>query len=371
MATILRTRNAALGHGSLNRGRYSNAALDAALTRVDEKDPTECPYCHALIAPQRPDAAPSVRNAGPALMPLLVVVGALVAMGMFAGFFMFRTSAPQPPPVVSAPVVPRPSPAPPPAPVPPSPVKEVLRFGEAGTNPGQLDSPSHLAVASDGSVVIAESRSGRLQRFGADGVYQAALVMPPDKLTKQNGIFGLATDASGKVYVNRVGDILVYDAATFAAVRTIAGDYPDRYFHGGLAVDGTGNVYSLTDRMGDVDLVSTSPAGKVLSRHRVSATGVAVDGVGKVFLLHRDGLEVQDAKGAVLSKVGGVRGSSLAFDGKGHVFVATGSTVEVLSPEGTKVLSLPVKADKVALDRAGRLYALERSSVGVYEVTFP
>ena len=36
MATILRTRNAALGHGSLNRGRYSNAELDAALTRVDE-----------------------------------------------------------------------------------------------------------------------------------------------------------------------------------------------------------------------------------------------------------------------------------------------------------------------------------------------
>ncbi|WP_137178702.1 ABC transporter substrate-binding protein [Roseomonas sp. AR75] len=36
MATILRTRNAARGHGSLNRGRYSNAAFDAALERVDE-----------------------------------------------------------------------------------------------------------------------------------------------------------------------------------------------------------------------------------------------------------------------------------------------------------------------------------------------
>jgi peptide/nickel transport system substrate-binding protein len=35
MATILRTRDAARGHGSLNRGRYSNPALDAALDRVD------------------------------------------------------------------------------------------------------------------------------------------------------------------------------------------------------------------------------------------------------------------------------------------------------------------------------------------------
>jgi peptide/nickel transport system substrate-binding protein len=36
MATIMRTRDAARGHGSLNRGRYSNPALDAALDRADE-----------------------------------------------------------------------------------------------------------------------------------------------------------------------------------------------------------------------------------------------------------------------------------------------------------------------------------------------
>jgi peptide/nickel transport system substrate-binding protein len=35
MATILRTRDAARGHGSLNRGRYSNPALDALLERLD------------------------------------------------------------------------------------------------------------------------------------------------------------------------------------------------------------------------------------------------------------------------------------------------------------------------------------------------
>jgi peptide/nickel transport system substrate-binding protein len=35
MSTILRTPNRALGHGPLNRGRYANPALDAALDRVD------------------------------------------------------------------------------------------------------------------------------------------------------------------------------------------------------------------------------------------------------------------------------------------------------------------------------------------------
>ena len=37
MTTILRTRDAARGTGSLNRGRYSNPALDAALDRVDSE----------------------------------------------------------------------------------------------------------------------------------------------------------------------------------------------------------------------------------------------------------------------------------------------------------------------------------------------
>ena len=35
MSSILRTRNASLGQGPLNRGRYSNPAMDAALDRVD------------------------------------------------------------------------------------------------------------------------------------------------------------------------------------------------------------------------------------------------------------------------------------------------------------------------------------------------
>lgn len=121
-------------------------------------------------------------------------------------------------------------------------------------------------------------------------------------------------NAPGKLYVNRVGDV-------FAEVRLLAGDYPDRHYHGGLAVDGTGNVHALTDRMGDVDLVTTSVNGKMLSKHRVSATDVAVDGTGNVFPLNREGIEVLDAKGAVKSRVGGVHGRSLVFDRKGHVLV--------------------------------------------------
>lgn len=317
--------------------------------------------------------APARSSGAPIVVGLGLLVAFMMMMGVGAAFFLTARPAAAPVAVSVTAVAVAPEPAPreaKPSP-PPSPVTRVLSFGEEGTNPGQLHAPTQLAVSSDGAIFVAENATGRVQRFGANGAYQAAVVMPPDKLTKQNGIFGMTTDSSGKLYVNRVGDVLVYDAITFAEVRLLAGDYPDRYYHGGLAVDGTGNVHALTDRMGDVDLVTTSVGGKILAKHRVSATDVAVDGTGNVFLVNREGIEVLDAKGAVVSKVGGVHGRSVAFDGKGHVFVGTGSSVEVLGSEGSRVISLPVHASEIALDRAGRLYALEGSGVSVYEVKLP
>jgi glucose/arabinose dehydrogenase len=308
---------------------------------------------------------------------LVLVVGAVVVLLLClgAGFFLFgvRVSetavAPVTSPVVVAPVAP-PAP-PPPAPTPPSPVKKVLELGEHGTNPGQLDDAAHLAVTPDGSIFVADSRSARVQKFDPAGKYVDLLTVPDDKLTKQHGIFGLASDVKGRLYVNRVGDVLVYDGASLKPVRTIAGSYPDRYFHGGLAVDASGTLYALTDRTGDVDLLALLESGKQRSRRRVHAHDVAVDGTGHVFLIGDDGLEVQDLEGKVQSKVGGVSGRSLAFDGKGHVFVATGSEVEVLNADGTKLVSLPVSASDVALDASGRLFALSRDHVTVYDVTLP
>lgn len=344
---------------------------NAPLTRVDANDPTECPYCHALLA--FPQAAPSVA-ALPQGKPLPVALGVIASLLLIGGIafgLSAPTPKPPPPPARSSASLPA---APPPPPVkapPPSPLKEVLRFGEPGTNPGQLDAPTQLAVASDGTIFVAENKTGRVQRFGADGTYQGLLDIPPDKLTRQRGVFGLAADATGHVYVNRVGDVLVYDAATLKAKRTVAGDYPDRYYHGGLAVDGSGAVYALTDRMGDVSLVKTSALGMVLNRTRVDARDVAVDGTGRWFLIGDGGLEVRDEKGQVVTKVGGIIGRSIAFDGKRRLYVATGSAVWAVGVDGAKPESLPLRTSEVALDAKGRLYALTDGRVAVYEVSLP
>lgn len=350
---------------------------NAPLTMVEGKPPTECPFCKSLLKQKELSGPPPGGRSGGGAVAIVLVIGAvLLGLCVLGGAGLYFAGAPASmatmPTTIEAPVKPPVVPVKPPAPPePPSPVKQVLTFGEAGTNPGQLSDAAHLAVMPDGSIFVAESRSGRVQKFDATGKYVDVITVPDDKLTKQHGVFGMTADVKGNLYVNRVGDILVFDGTTLKQVRALMGDYPDKYFHGGLSVDAKGMVYALTDRTGDVDLLVSNEKGKQVSRHRVHARDVAIDGVGNVFLVGDDGLEVQDTKGAVLTKVGGVSGRSLAFDGKGHVFVGGGSQVEVLGTDGTKLVTLPVSASDLALDASGRLYALERDHVTVYEVTLP
>lgn len=348
----------------------------APLTRDDQgKDPTECPYCHSALTSNKPIIV--VNQPGTA-RPMTTgnLVATIAVLVLVAGGFLFsfltgssKSTEPVSVPAVAVPVEAPPPPPPAKPPEPPSPVKEVLRFGTKGTNPGQIDGANHLAV-SDGHFFLGENGTGRVQKFDAEGKYVDSVTMPPDKLTKQNGIFGMAADAKGHVYVNRVGDVLVYDAATLKLARELRGDYPDRYYHGGIAVDEAGNVLVTADRMGDMSMFTLSSAGKVLGHQKTYATDLAIDGTGKLFLVGGDGLEVRDAKGAVLSKVG-VKGERIAYDGKGHVFVLTSSNVEVVSAEGTQISSLPVTANDIAFDAQGRLVALSSDHVTVWEVTLP
>lgn len=44
-----------------------------------------------------------------------------------------------------------------------------MAFGEAGDGPGQLDRPTDLAIAPDGTAYVADFGNGRVQVFARDG----------------------------------------------------------------------------------------------------------------------------------------------------------------------------------------------------------
>ena len=356
---------------------------NAPIVWKDGAKTLECTYCHTLIDRQavRPRA-----GSGPSAMPFLVL--GLVALFLVGGvvFFLFARTAPTPasdpsaaaPAVLATPVAaPRPAPPPPP----PSPLKELFAFGERGTNAGQLKEARRLAVTRDGSIFVAEG-TGRLQKFDAKGAYVDVLDVPATALTKERSVFGLAASPAGHLFLVQNGDIVVVDGATLKVVRRIKGDYPNMWFHGAIAVEPTGGFVAITDRTGDKELVSVSAAGKVVGRKKVdSAVGVAVDGVGTRFVSRSDHrLDVYDAKGEVVTRVGGERGTkpgeldrpgAIAFDGKGHLFVENRSGIDVFDTSGRFVVALPVRATDFTLDEKGTLFVLADDSVHAYEVALP
>ncbi|MDX2087008.1 MAG: hypothetical protein SFX73_04115 [Kofleriaceae bacterium] len=352
----------------------------------------ECEYCHTKI--QAPPSIllapnPAARSGGRGgWMFMIGLTAILVTVGVIKGRASRSTTTISTTTVSSTSVsntvsvkVEKPSA---PAPAKPAPVgTQVLRFGEAGTNAGQLSNARALAVTPHGEIVVAEASTGRVQVFDAKGAYQRLITLPPSALTKELTVFGAGAGPTGEVVVSRAGDLLVLDVTGGKVAKTIRGSYPDVFFHGDVEVVPDGSIHAITDRTGDLDVVHVSPAGKILGKvAKVNADHVAVDGVGTMFLTKRfDGVvDVRDAKGEVARKFSQgnpARGKlyhpgPIATDGRGHVFVAESSRVLIFDVEGAFLGELEVGAiQDLAVDREGKLYVLASDHVKKYDLALP
>jgi sugar lactone lactonase YvrE len=254
---------------------------------------------------------------------------------------------------------------------PPRPWREVLQFGQAGTAGGQFTDPRHIAVSADGKIHVAEARTGRVHRFDGAGRFEALHTLPPSRLTRDVAIFGLAAAPGGRIWVNRGGDLLAV-APDGRVERTVAGDYPETWFHGAVGVDATGAVVAVTDRTGRHDAVRVSAAGKILGRiANTGARELAVDGLGSVVLARRDGIDLLAPDGALRARFGQIASpGAVAIDPRGRIFVDDGGRLAVFEPDGKRALTLEVPSFvDFALDSNGHVYLLGRERVTKLELT--
>jgi streptogramin lyase len=258
------------------------------------------------------------------------------------------------------------------APPPPPPWREVARFGQAGTGGGMFTEPRHIAVSPEGTVYVAEARTGRVHRFDGGGRFEALYTVEPDGLTRDRAIFGMAAGAGGRLWLNRGGDLVALDRDG-KVERTVRGDYPETWYHGAVALDATGAVYAATDRTGRHDLVKLSPAGKVLARHaNTGARELAVDGLGAVVLArqHGGGVDLLAPDGALRARFGQVASpGALAVDARGRILVEDGGALAIFEPDGRKLARLEVpRFVDLAVDAAGHVYLLGRERVTKIEL---
>lgn len=119
---------------------------------------------------------------------------------------------------------------------------ELLRFGSRGEEPGELNFPTAIAAAGDGSLLVVDALNFRIDRFAPDGKFLGAFGEAGDAGGAFGRPKGVATDSRGRIYVSDVQHdvVLVFSPGgefAFAVGRT--GEGPGQFLlPAGLAVSG-------------------------------------------------------------------------------------------------------------------------------------
>ena len=101
--------------------------------------------------------------------------------------------------------------------------RHLLTFGSAGSGDGELNMPWGISVAPDGSVYVADWRNDRIQRFSADGEFIAKFGETGDGDGQFSRPSGVAVDADGNMYITDWGNervqVLAADGSHLMTLR--------------------------------------------------------------------------------------------------------------------------------------------------------
>lgn len=124
---------------------------------------------------------------------------------------------------------------------------KVAAFGKLGAGAGEFNSPTHLAVAPDGDVIVTDALNFRVQAFGADGHFKYQVGRLGDGAGNFAAPKGVAADRNGRIYVaDAMFDaIQVFDAngqllLGFGEQGTQAGQF---WIPNGLCIDANGQLF--------------------------------------------------------------------------------------------------------------------------------
>jgi predicted membrane-bound mannosyltransferase/DNA-binding beta-propeller fold protein YncE len=237
-------------------------------------------------------------------------------------------------------------------------------FGQTGKEPGQFSAPRALAVASDGSLYVADSLNHRIEHFDANGNLLKAwgsfadVQAGPAPGGTFNEPWGVAVGPDGSVYVADTWNHRVQKFSADGTFLAMWGTKPgtttdEASFYGprAIAVDTQGRVF-VADT-GNKRIMIFSSDGRSLGQFGTPGAGdgqldepvgLAVDEQGRVFVAdtwnHRVQIFAADAEGAYAPvgsfDVNGWYGTSpdtkpyLAVDSVHHVYVTDPGTCRII-----------------------------------------
>ncbi len=249
---------------------------------------------------------------------------------------------------------------------------EVLPIGK------NFSAPAQIAIDSQGATYVADPGLGSVLQYPAGSTAATTPVSIGTGLTAPTGV---AVDGAGNVYIGDSGKVIevpyvagALDAAAQTVIQSGLGASLN------LAVDGAGNVYVADPSNAQVIKVSnpstksTLFSGSTLSLDSGFALGgftkpsaVAVDGYGNVFVADGSNLDEVTPQGEQTTITAGLSGTitGLAVDASGSVYVSgTDGLSRIPAVAGTLTFNDAVAIGQgvinsptgAAVDRMGNLY---------------
>lgn len=141
------------------------------------------------------------------------------------------------------------------------------KWGEVGSEPGQIRGPSGIAFDSDDNIYVVDSKNDRVQKFTKDGQFVMGWGSSGSREGQFKRPWGITIDQKGDVYVVDWGNNRVQkfspDGVFLLSFGSASGDGGDLNHPADVAVDSEGDVY-VTDG-GNKRVQIYDPKGAILS----------------------------------------------------------------------------------------------------------
>ncbi len=185
--------------------------------------------------------------------------------------------------------------------------------GGKGTGKGEFDSPSGIAVDSNGNVLVADTGNGRIEKFSPTGTFISTIGTKGAGNGDLGAPNGMAVDRNGNLYVADAGNHRVQKLASNGALITEwKGPEPGFYGPRRIAIGPDDSIYVVDQ--GHTRIVKFNPDGRVLTMWGSKGNGdgqfddpasVAVDpATNKVYVAdpRNSRIQVFDSDGKFLTK---------------------------------------------------------------------